>query len=173
MRPEMNSNDFGSFWNWLADSNSISVAAENFLNDSNFWCFGNSITHNVAVYVPVLWPVCAHTIPFRMLWYLWRFMMTWWYLWEMFAKTWNHCGRSKTLSTEHHGKCLTCKIVRYTWVLSVVCCCGGETNRTTWLLFPARAFPHRAETEQLDQVKWTIGGIGDMLFSNCFQTENV
>ena len=25
-------------------------------------------THNVAVHVPVLWPVCAHTIPIRMLW---------------------------------------------------------------------------------------------------------
>ena len=39
-----------------------------FLNDSNFWCVQSSITHNVAVHVHVLWPVCAHTIPFRMLW---------------------------------------------------------------------------------------------------------
>ena len=39
-----------------------------FLNDSNFWCVQRSITHDVAVHVPVLWPVCAHTIPFRMLW---------------------------------------------------------------------------------------------------------
>ena len=38
-----------------------------FLNDSNFWCVQSSITHNEAVHVPVLWPVCAHTIPFRML----------------------------------------------------------------------------------------------------------
>ena len=29
-----------------------------FLNDSNFWC----------VHVNVPWPVCAHAIPFRMLW---------------------------------------------------------------------------------------------------------
>ena len=29
-----------------------------FLNDSNFWC----------VHVNVSWPVCAHAIPFRMLW---------------------------------------------------------------------------------------------------------
>ena len=32
-----------------------------FLKDSNFWCVQSSITHNVAVHVPVLWPVCAHT----------------------------------------------------------------------------------------------------------------
>ena len=31
----------------------------------------------------------------------------------------------------------------------------------------------RAETEQLYQVKRMIGGIGDMLFSICSQTENV
>ena len=36
-----------------------------FLNDSNIWC----------VHVNVPWPVCAHAIPFRMLW-LPRFMMT-------------------------------------------------------------------------------------------------
>ena len=36
-----------------------------FLKDSNFWC----------VHVHVLWPVCTHAIPFRMLW-LPRFMMT-------------------------------------------------------------------------------------------------
>ena len=36
-----------------------------FFNDSNFWCVQSSITHNVAVHVPVLWPVCAHKIPFQ------------------------------------------------------------------------------------------------------------
>ena len=36
-----------------------------FLNDSNFWWVQSSITHNVAVHVHVLWPVCTHTIPFR------------------------------------------------------------------------------------------------------------
>ena len=41
-----------------------------FLNDSNFWCVQSSTTSNVAVHVPVLWPVCAHAIPFRMLWCL-------------------------------------------------------------------------------------------------------
>ena len=39
-----------------------------FLNDSNFWCVQSSNTHNVAVHVHVLWPVCAHAIPLRMLW---------------------------------------------------------------------------------------------------------
>ena len=39
-----------------------------FLNDSNFWCVQSSITHNVAVHVHVLWLVCTHTFPFRMLW---------------------------------------------------------------------------------------------------------
>ena len=70
IRPETNSNDFGGFGNKLADSNSIFVVPEFFLNDSNFWCVQSSITQNVAVHVPVLWPVCAHTISFRMLWCL-------------------------------------------------------------------------------------------------------
>ena len=39
-----------------------------FLNDSNFWCVQSSITHNAAVHVPVLWPVCDHAIPVRMMW---------------------------------------------------------------------------------------------------------
>ena len=62
-----NSNDFGCFWDWLADSNSNFVVAKFFLNDSNFWCVQSSITHNVAVHVPELWPVCAHRIPIRIL----------------------------------------------------------------------------------------------------------
>ena len=37
-----------------------------FLKDSNFWCVQSSTIHNVAVHVQVLWPVCTHTIPFRM-----------------------------------------------------------------------------------------------------------
>ena len=50
----------------------------------------------------------------------------------------------------------------------------GETNRTTWLLIPARAASLKiAETEQLYQVKGTIGGTGDMLFSIYSQTGNV
>ena len=66
--PEVNSNDFGVFRNYLADSNSIFAVAEFFLNDSNFWCVQSSITQNVSVHVHVLWLVCTHTIPFRMLW---------------------------------------------------------------------------------------------------------
>ena len=38
-----------------------------FLNDSNFWCVQSSTTCNETVHVHVLWPVCTHTIPFRML----------------------------------------------------------------------------------------------------------
>ena len=55
------------FLNLSADSNSMFVAANFFLNDSHFWCDQSSITRDVAVHVHVLWPVCAHTIPFRML----------------------------------------------------------------------------------------------------------
>ena len=68
LRPHINSNDFGSFWHELADSDPNFVAAEICFNDSNFWCIQSSITHNVAVHVHVLRPVCTHTIPFRMLW---------------------------------------------------------------------------------------------------------
>ena len=45
----------------------------------------------------------------------------------------------------------------------------GETNRTIW----AKVSLKIAETEQLYQVKRTIGGIGDMWFSIYSQTENV
>ena len=46
-----------------------------FLNDPNFWCVRGSITCNVTENVHVLWPVCTHTIPFRMLLCPWWFMM--------------------------------------------------------------------------------------------------
>ena len=39
-----------------------------FLKNSNFWCVQSSITHNETAHVPVLWPVCTHTIPIPMLW---------------------------------------------------------------------------------------------------------
>ena len=39
-----------------------------FLKDSNFWCVQSSITCNENVHVHVLWPVCTHAIPCRMLW---------------------------------------------------------------------------------------------------------
>ena len=42
---------------------------------------------------------------------------------------------------------------------------GEETNRTIWLLIPAKVSLKNAETEQLYQVKRMIGGIGDMVLS--------
>ena len=66
-----NSNDFGCFWNQLADSNSNFVVAKilYFFERFEFLvCSKFNHTHHVAVHVPVLWPVCTHTIPFRMLW---------------------------------------------------------------------------------------------------------
>ena len=66
MRPEINSNDFGVFELTSRFEYDIRRCGI-FLNNSNFWCVQSSTTHNVAVHVHVLWPVCAHTIPFRML----------------------------------------------------------------------------------------------------------
>ena len=48
-----------------------------------------------------------------------------------------------------------------------------ETDRTIWLLIPARASRKIAETEQHYQVKRMIKGIESMLFSIYSQTENV
>ena len=69
MRPEINSNDFGFFWE-LSSRFELEFRRRGnyFLKDSNFWCVQSSITHNAAVHVPVLFPVCAHRIPIRMLW---------------------------------------------------------------------------------------------------------
>ena len=68
--PEINSNDFGGFWSKLADSNSIFVVAEIlfFFERFEYWCDQSSFIHNAAVHVHVLWPVCTHAIPFRILW---------------------------------------------------------------------------------------------------------
>ena len=69
IRPETNSNDFGGFWKYFSRFEfDFRRCGNYFLNDLNFWCVQSSITHNVTVHVRVLWPVCAHTIPFRMLW---------------------------------------------------------------------------------------------------------
>ena len=78
MRVLINSNGFGCFGNYSADSNSNFVVAKIsfFLNDSNFWCVQSSITWNETVHVHVLWPVCTHTIPFRMMWCLRRFAIS-------------------------------------------------------------------------------------------------
>ena len=55
----------------MADSNSnFVVATIIFLKDSIFWC----------VHVNVPWPVCAHAIPFRMLWLPRRVMITYIYI---------------------------------------------------------------------------------------------
>ena len=69
MRAEINSNDFGSFWNQLADSNSIFFVAKIiFFERFEFLvCSKFNRTHHVAVNVLVLWLVCTHRIPIRML----------------------------------------------------------------------------------------------------------
>ena len=69
MRAETNSNVFGVFWN-LAESNlNFVVAKIIFFERFEFLvCSKFSDTHHVAVNVHVLWPVCTHTIPIRMLW---------------------------------------------------------------------------------------------------------
>ena len=60
MRLETISKDFGGFWNYLGDSNSI-------LASWTLFFVRGSIACNETVHVHVLWPVCTHTIPFRML----------------------------------------------------------------------------------------------------------
>ena len=54
--------------------------------------------------------------------------------------------------------------------LCVVCC---VLLRRSWRRIPTQVSFKRAETEQLYQVKRMFGGIGNMLFSICSQTENV
>ena len=70
IRVQLDSNDFGFFFFDSITRLEFDFLRREifFLNDSIFWCVQSSITHNVAVYVPVLWPVCAHTIAFRILW---------------------------------------------------------------------------------------------------------
>ena len=67
IRPETSWNDF-VFFGIIQQIRIRFLSLRIFFNDSNFWYVQSSITHNVAVHVHVLWPVCAHTIPFRMLW---------------------------------------------------------------------------------------------------------
>ena len=61
MPPETNSNDFGRFLELSSQFEYDFRRRVFFLNDSNFWCVQNSITHNAAVHVPVLWPFFAPT----------------------------------------------------------------------------------------------------------------
>ena len=71
MRPEIDSNDFGRGFGINQQIRiRFSSSRKIFLNHSNFWCVQSSITLTVAVHVHVLWLVCTHTIPFRMLWCL-------------------------------------------------------------------------------------------------------
>ena len=67
MRPETHSNDFGVVLESISrpEFDFRRCRALLFLKDSNFWCVQSLITHNVAVHVHVLWPVCTHTNPFR------------------------------------------------------------------------------------------------------------
>ena len=59
MPPETYSNDFGGFLELFSRFEfEICRCGNYFLKVSNFWC----------VHVNVPWPVCAHAIPFRMLW---------------------------------------------------------------------------------------------------------
>ena len=58
------------------------------------------------------------------------------------------------------------QIVRYTWVL------GRKTSRTISQLVPSAVSFRTAGVEQCVQAKRMIGGLGNMLFSTCSQTEN-
>ena len=47
-----------------------------FLTIRFFWCVRGSVTCDETVHMHVLWPVCTHTIPFRMLLCFWWFTIT-------------------------------------------------------------------------------------------------
>ena len=118
-------------------------------------------SHNVTVHVLVLWLVCTHTIPFRILlclsnMYMYTDMCVYIYI-HMYIYLHVH------FQTHIHVHLLVHVRVR------VVC----ETNRTIWLLIPSKVFLKIAETEQFCQVKRMVGGIGNMLSSIFSQTENV
>ena len=88
-----------------------------FLNDLTFWCVQSSITHNVALHVHVLQPVCTHTIPFRMLWCLRTYIYIYVYVCKRCSKKnmknifiRNEAKNMKTLWKVAH-------IVCYNWVL--------------------------------------------------------
>ena len=158
-----------------------------FFNDSNFWCVQSSITHNVAVHVPVLCPVCAHTIPFRMLWCLSRFTITKnIYVSDLAKKKkntkplWNvinmyMCANTYTFTHVHihmyihiHTH-LYIYIYMYMYRYMCVCVCVSYS-----LLLRAVAVVSLriAETEQLYQTQRMFGGICSVLLSTYSQTEN-
>ena len=87
-----------------------------FLNGSNFWCVQSSITHTMWAVNVHVWPVCAHTIPFRMLWCPSRFMMTYIYIYFVYFICICTCICVYI--------CLyICVCVFVCSVLCVVCCC--------------------------------------------------
>ena len=57
--------------------------------------------------------------------------------------------------------CCLCSVVSLCWLLCVLC-----------VLIPSAISVKIAETEPPYQVKRLIGGLGDVLFSTCSQTEN-
>ena len=60
--PETNSNDFGCFWNQLADSNSNFVVAEIFFEGLDFLvCSKFNHTHHVALHLHVMCAWCRYT----------------------------------------------------------------------------------------------------------------
>ena len=66
MRPEINSNDFGWFLELISRFEFDFRRCGKYFERFEFLVC--SKFNNVAVHVLVLWPVCAHTIPFRVLW---------------------------------------------------------------------------------------------------------
>ena len=68
MPPETNSNDFGSLKFISRFKFEFFSLRKSFFEGFEFFGVQSSTTCNATVHVPVLWPVCAHAIPFRMLW---------------------------------------------------------------------------------------------------------
>ena len=131
------------------------------------------------MYVHVLWLVCTHTIPFRMLLCPWRFMMTCVYMYKNICKKrkmWTYTNmymymcvfssrRDPTFELQVKP-CWSSDIdVRYTWREE------RRTNRTAHLLIPSAVSLRRGGVEQLYQVKRMIGGRENMFVS--VQCQNV
>ena len=160
------------------------VVAEIFFERFEFLaCSKFNHTHNVAVHVHVLWPVCTHTIPFLnvvasvtgSLLHVYLYV----YIYKRCLQNMKHCGRSKALSTEHHGKFLTCKSFVTLGFVSVSVCCvlcvvvvvveegGREANgrdQSNHLVADSPPkFPSRErKLNSFIKVKRMIGGIGNM-----------
>ena len=105
---EINSNDFVVFCELISRFEfEFCRCVKYFLKDSNFWC----------VHVNVPWPVCAHAIPFRMLW-LPRFMMTYMYFSVCIHNFHKH------FHVQVHVRVRVRVLVRvFVFVLACCCCC--------------------------------------------------